>query len=230
MKKIVFNLIVCFFIILTVVGCSNDNKNNEGNNTSTGTNENSSEPTYSPDELSKNITNEVATAKNGSLLVIAKNNNKVAVDMEIEVEFYDENNMIIGSDSNIISAVGANAEIAIEMWDTPDSFNDYKLYIDVEQTSNTAYFDKIELTHNNNNEEIIVQVKNNSEDTIEYMSVSVVYYQGEQVVGIEEDSEFDIKSGRSANFTISYPYDKNYDDVNFDNYKVFVNEAYSYNW
>ena len=27
-----------------------------------------------------------------------------------------------------------------------------------------------------------------------------------------------------------FPNDSNYDDVDFDNYKIIINEAYNYNW
>ena len=148
--------------------------------------------------------------------------------MDIEVEFYDADGTSVGSDSSCLNGVGAGAEIAVEMFSTPESFDSYKIDIDVEPTTNVSYFDQVELTHNNNGEEIVVQVKNNSQDVIDYTNVSVVYYQGDEVVGFNYDLEFSTETGESSNFILYFPYDNNYDDVSFDSYKVFINEAYSF--
>ncbi len=225
-----FVLSILFVGLLT--GCSNDAEPNSigTNSNSNGSSSGSQNGNYSSSELEKNITSSGAVTELGKLVVFVKNNNKLTVDMEIEVEFYDANGTIVGSDSEDLQAVGVNGEIAVEMWSTPASFDNYKIYVDVEQTDEISYYDQVEVTHNNNGKEIAVQVKNNSQDVIEFITVSVVYYQGDKVVGIDDSIESDIKSGRSANFNLAFPYNKKYKDVKFDNYKVFVNEAYSYNW
>lgn len=237
MKKKLLSLLVLTFVFIAVTGCGNNSAkpNSTGSNTSSGTNtnnnsSNSKTPQKSGADLEKNIKSSGAVTDLGKLVVFVTNGNDVPVDMEIEVEFYDANGTIVGSDSEDLQAVGAKADIAIDMWSTPDSFDNYKIYVDVKQTTNYSYFDKLELTHNNNGKEIAVQVKNNSNDTIEYITVSVVYYQGDKVVGYDDDIQSDIKAGRSGNFTLDFPYNKRYDDVHFDNYKVFITEAYSYNW
>lgn len=238
MKKNLLTLFILVVLVVGLTGCSDKQENSSGTNTSTGTNNssvnnnnnNNNNQNVSGSELEKNITSSGAVTDLGKLVVFVKNNNKVAVDMEIEVEFYDANGTIVGSDSDDLQAVGANAEIAIDMWSTPSSFDNYKIYVDVEQADEISYFDNVELVHNNNGKEIAVQIKNNSNDTIEYITASVVYYQGDKVVGYDDSIESDIKSGRSANFTLDFPYNKNYKNVKFDNYKVFITEAYSYNW
>lgn len=235
MKKKLISLFVVGILLIGMTGCSGKNESSSGTNTSTGTNNNSSvnggsQQNIAGSELEKNITSSGAVTDLGKLIVFVKNDNKVAVDMEIEVEFYDANGTIVGSDKDDLQAVGANAEIAIDMWSTPTSFDNYKIYVDVEQTDEMSYFKDLELTHNNNGKEIAVQIKNNSNDTIEYITASVVFYQGDKVVGYDDSIQSDIKSGRSANLNFDFPYNKNYKDVKFDTYKVFITEAYSYNW
>lgn len=238
MKKNLLNItgkimlaVLCMGLL---VGCSNDSKESSTGKkpNGTGSNDNEQKEESQGVDLGKKITTTGTVLKDGKLLVIAKNNNKVAVEMEIEVEFYDADGKIVGSDKQQLFAVGPNREIAVQMYDTPDNFDNYKIYADAEKAeeSYTTYFDQIEVVHNNNGEEIIVQVKNNSKDVIDEMDVSVVYYQGDKAVGIDYDMESEIKSGRSANFTFYYPEDQNYNEVKFDSYKVFVNEAYTFAW
>ena len=216
----IYSVILMLVLLLTVTGCKQN-----GAPDITGSNN----PNTTVD-LGDNVTSSSEVSEQGKLIVLAKNNNKVPVDVEFEVEFYDAEGTIVGSDSNELVAVGSGAEVAVEMWSTPENFDNYKVYVDAEETNEIAYFDKVTLTQNNNGEEIVAQVTNNSEDAIEYITVSVVYYREGKVVGIDDGIESDIKAGRSANFNLIYPYDKNYEDISFDDYKVFVTEAYSYNW
>lgn len=214
-----------------LVGCSNNSKESSIGKkpNGTGSNDNEEKEDSKDADLGENVKVSGEVGKDGRLVVIAKNNNKVAVEMEIEVEFYDANGKIVGSDTEYYFAVDPNREVAGQMYDTPEKFDNYKIYVDAKKTYNiTTYFDKVEVDHNNNGEEIIVQVKNNSKDVIEGIMVSVVYYQGDKIVGYEYDMDMDVKSGRSANLKVPYPYDKDYNDIQFDNYKVFVVDAHSY--
>ena len=81
---------------------------------------------------------------------------------------------------------------------------------------------------NNNGENIIVQVKNNSGTVIDSMEVAVIYYKDGKAIGYDYDLESSVKADRSANFELDYPTDKNYREIPFDTYKVFLNSAESY--
>lgn len=216
-----------------LVGCSNNSKESSigKNPNNTGSNDNEEKEEHKSDDLGKNIKTSSAVGKDGRLIVIAKNNNKETVEMEIEVEFYDANGKIVGSDDESFFAVGPNREAAYRVYDTPENFDNYKIYVDAEEAEDVVtYYDKIEVVDNDNGKEIVVQVKNKSKDTIDEISVAVVYYQGDKIVGLASDMDTEIKSGRSANLSLYYTYDKNYYNVKFDSYKVFVNEAYTLNW
>lgn len=225
MKKKVVSLLTIVFGVLLVSGCAPKVPNSTGNNTSSGTV--NSKPT---EQLEKNIKSSGALTESGKLVVFAKNNNKVSIDLNIEVEFYDESGTLVGSDKESLYSVGAGSEVAVELYDTPSSFAKYEIYTDATVESITkSYADSIEITHNKT-ENVVAQVKNNSDDVISAMQVAIVYYQGDKVVGYDYGYESDIKPGRSGNFNFSNPYNSNYDDISYDNYKIFVNEAYSYKY
>ncbi len=219
--------ITIFVTALIVVFLFDGESKSNSSNTASGTNEPQLD-SHTSEQISENITSSGGLTEEGILVVFSKNENEVPIDMEIEVEFYDEAGLIVGSGSTSLSAVGTGSEVATEIYSTPEKFDDYKIYVDGEISEKTSYFDKIEIIHNNNGEEIIVQVKNNSEDLIDWISVSVVYFQGDDVVGISSDLDVEIESGRAGNFTLYFPYDENYDDVSFESYKVFVNEVYTW--
>ncbi len=215
-------LLICLIFFFT--------KDKNPTNTSSGTNTSgSTKNDLTPAALQKNISYTSALTKNGSLVVFVKNSNKVVVELEVEVEYYDANGLLVKSDSDSLYAVDSNNEVAIEFWLTPDSFDNYKIYVDVNATNAISYSNKLEIVHNNTGKEITVQVKNPTENIIDNIGVSIVYYLNDQVVGIDTDSAYDIKPNRSGNFEFNYPTDRRYNNVLFDKYKVFVNEAYSNN-
>ena len=146
MRKKILSLIILAFVFVALTGCGNNSAtpNFTGSNTSVGTNannnsSNSNTQQKSETDLEKNIKSSGAVTDLGKLVVFVTNGNDVAVDMEIEVEFYDANGIIVGSDSEDLQAVGAKADIAIEMWSTPESFDNYKIYVDVKQTTNYSF-------------------------------------------------------------------------------------------
>lgn len=232
-KKIL--LLVIFMLIIIVGGCGNNTTNPSYAGKNTGSGSNISSGNSIPNKnilvnLNENIKTSGAITDLGKLVVFVTNDNNVPVDMDIEVEFYDANGNILGSGSDDLSAVGAKSEVAVDIWSTPENFDTYKIYVDVVQTTKISYFNNIELVHNNNGKDIVVQVKNNSSDVIDYITVSVVYFQNDKVVGFDESIQSDTNPGRAANFILDYPYNKQYRNVYFDSYKVYVKEAYSYNW
>ena len=131
MKKLYLLLVVASLTLAIVTGCSNNGGNNEGTNTSTGTNDqsgnNSTQQGEATSNLAQNVSSSGAITKEGKLIVFIKNNNNTAVDLDIEVEFYDADGMIAGSDSDILMGVGANNEVAVEMYGTPEEFDNYKI-------------------------------------------------------------------------------------------------------
>lgn len=212
-------LLLCLAaMMLFVTGCD------KGGGEATGGND-----IYKENEkLTDKIKSEVFQMANGELVAIIKNDNKQVVDIDITVEFYDENNQFIKEAEEFAFGVGAGKEVAVSFYDTPENFATYKLYADANKGYAITFYDKIELTHSNNGENIIVQVKNNSGTVIDSMEVAVVYYKDGKAIGYDYDLESSVKADRTANFELDYPTDKNYREIPFDTYKVFLNSAESY--
>jgi hypothetical protein len=217
MKKKI--LLLCLAaMMLFVTGCD------KGGGEATGGNDIHKEN----EKLTGEIKSEVFQMANGELVAIIKNDNKQVVDLDITVEFYDENNQFIKEAEEFVFGVGEGREVAVNFYDTPENFATYKLYADANKSYSTTFYDKVELTHSNNGENIIVQVKNNSGTVIDGMEVAVVYYKEEKAIGYDYDLESSVKVDRTANFELDYPTDKNYTEIPFDTYKVFLNSAESY--
>ena len=230
MGKKLLKLIMLGLLIINLTGCKKEKCQCDTalTNTYVGTNGNANEQHYTSEELEKNIKTSGVVAEDGNLIIFTTNENQVNVDMTFEISFYDADGKIVGSDKEYLRSVGPNSETAIRIWLLPDYYDSYTIYVDAEQSGAKCYIDQIELSHNNNGENVLAQIKNNSQDIIETITVSVVYYKDNQPIGINIDYESDIKPERLANFTFSYPRNKNFKKINFDSYKIFINEVYSY--
>ena len=188
------------------------------------------EKEYTKEELTNGITHEEFKALSGDFIVVAKNTNSVVVDLTFEVEYYDENNSLIKSGKTYLTAVSPSSEVAVEIFDVPESYSSYKAYVDAEQSNYAkSYTDQLEVS-DRMTDEVVAQVKNNSNETIDFMETAVIFYKGDEVAGFDDAIATEIKPGRYGNFSFYNPYDKNYADIEFDSYKVYVNSAYSYNY
>lgn len=247
-SKIVYISIIAVLVVIILIFAfsshddsnkSNNNENNnsgvvdkeESNNTSSSSNDNVGKVNYDFTGNENNVEYKITFSNDGNMIIIARNNNSGVVDIEFEVEFYDKDNNLVGNESSSVDAVSKSSNFALELDEVPESYKSYKVYVDVEETDNESYTNKLKATHKDNGENIVVQVKNDTGKEIEYIEVAIIYYKDNKVVGYDDSLESEIKSGRSANFEFDYPYNYDtWDEVDFDEYNVFINEAYSYTW
>ncbi len=180
------------------------------------------------ERLTDKITSEAYQLGNGTMIAIAQNNNDIDVDIEFEIEFYDKNNQFLSVSKDFSFGVSPKKEIVAYFYDVPENYDHFKLYSDATKSQGITFFDKVELTHSNSGKEILVQAKNTTETVIDTIKVGVVYYKEEKPIGYTYSIESSVKPQRMANFELEYPKDKNYQDIQFDSYKVFLNAAESF--
>ena len=222
MKKKICSFLLCGFLILSLSGCGND-PNTNNSNQARGTN-NKNE--FNAETIEKNISiTGSAEAEDGTLVAIVKNNNKESVSLEVEAVFYDENGDSVGSDTNYLSIYN-NQEMACNFYNTPSDYSNYEINIKAEDNYYNNYSNQVDIKDNNTGEQITVQVTNNAGEDIEYVDTAVVFYRDGKIVGYDEDYSDDLRDEKTATFNINYPYNENYYDVTFDEYKVYVS-AYS---
>ena len=208
-----------------------DNKDKDTNNKDNNSNHSSSSgSTTGKNEKASNVEYSVFQTIRNENIMIGKNTNNGINDIEIEVEFYDKDDNFLGSSNEDLESVTKNSEFAVELYGSPENYDHYKVFVEVEESDDYSYTDKLKATSNDTGEKIVGQIKNTTDDEIEYIEIAIVYYKDKKVVGHSDTLESAVKPGRTANFEFEYPYDNSYDDVEFDTYKVFINEAYTFNW
>lgn len=214
MKKII---IICLLLI-TLTGCKDERLNQRNE-----------QEFISEDKLSEKITME-SSIINDSLLLFITNNNKTTIDMDIKVEFYNKKDKVVSTEEDIYSAIKDKKELVV-IFDIYKEYEYYKVFIESEKSAFISYEDKINITEENNidNNQINFKITNNAEEAIEYLELAIIYYKENKIVGYDYNFVTNFKKSGTTSIDFSYPYNANYDLVEYDNYKLFINEACTYN-
>lgn len=183
--------------------------------------------TYDPEIAKEKINVTSQFGEDGKDVVIIKNNNDVDIyDFEIEALFYDKDDNLLGSSKRVLDIFEKGQESATKFDDTPSNSEKVKFNIRLgKSTYYESHLSEMKLVHNNTGKQIVIQITNNSTKKIEMLPLGVVFYKNGEIVGYSDYEEYDLTSGDTATINISYPYDKSFDDVKFDDYKVFIKEA-----
>ena len=216
MKKKLFIFLLCGFLALSLSGC--------GNNSSDSTSQGES---TSAEDLEKNISvAEEGITESNLLVIVVSNDNDESVYVEVEAVFYDEDGNALNSETTYMS-IYSNSEMACYFYNTPSDFDTYEINFDADNSYYEDYSDQVEITDNDTGSQVTVQATNNSSETIESIDVAVVFYRDGTIVGFDEDFSYDLDAGKTDTFNIYYPFDENYENVEYDEYKVYFS-AYNF--
>ena len=225
-------------IFLVTSGGKKDNSDTK-DNTNTNTNEKTDTNTKQDDNektdsktLADNIEYKDFKLDSGEIILQIKNNNKVPVSLEANIEFINKDNVVVDHESGYSFGFDPDREVIIYFYDSEKEYDNYKISFDVEkelyyesQINNINVVDK----DDKENEEVVVTVTNNSNKKLEELRIGVLFYKNGKAVGYDEDSEYDVDAGKAIALYIDYPYVGYGNTFEFDEYKLFVLRAYSSN-
>ena len=216
----IFSIIFFIVVLLLVTGCSPKQNSSVDSNITREIKDYSEQIVETQDGFTVN----------NNLVVIARNNATEIVDLTIIVDFYDVSNTLINSEKSYYNGVGPGVEVATQIIGTPANYYRHEISFEAKSSIYTKTFvNDIKLTHKKDLT-VFAKIKNNTKEVINYISASVVYYQGNIIVGYDTKSVFDVKSGQGTDINFYQPNDSSYNEVPYDNYRIFINEAYSYNY
>lgn len=194
--------------------------------------EETAEATPATGTIDNIVMEQVGITKAGDLVIKVTNNNEVPVCIEgVEADFKDaDGNFAYKEDSmNWYIGIPANSYTMTYLWGYDENFSQYpEVSFKAELTNiadNFVYSD-VEITSNDTGSQIAVTCKNNSESTLDRVSVNVVYYLGDEIVGVESGSDSStLTVGSEAYINVDYPRDSDYNDVAFDGFEVYLLQA-----
>lgn len=162
--------------------------------------------------------------------LITNDSTKQIGELEIQFLFYDAEGKIIGTASDGHDAILPNSTVTafVSNIDVPQSYArvDYKLTVDADANSGYKnHAPKVNIETNLGENCVILQITNNAEVDIEELEYSVVFYKDGKITGMGFGIDvYDISSGGKVIEEYSSW------GVDFDSYKVFINQAHTFGW
>ncbi len=178
------------------------------------------------DSIEKNISVKTEIAEDGLIAVFITNNNKVTVsEIELEVLFYDSDKKVVdlGEDGHDVVLPGYTVVSRIEPPEDGYATLDTKITAEVDEDSSYEnHSEEVDLKYNFGSDNVIIQMTNNSDVTIEELEYIVLLYKGDKLVTIDyEEDVYDLKPGKTATEKCLV-----YDDC--DTAKVYLNQAHTF--
>lgn len=172
---------------------------------------------------------------NKSLIVLLENQNADNMcNILLYVIFYDGENKPIMVDKENINYLGSNSKYYVSIDKVPENFERYDFLLMKEDFyynyNYNSYKNDISFETYKNDNNIVIKGKNNSNEKIDKLSFTVVYYdESGKIIGIQEANEYDIKKNKEFSITAYNLYKKDdYEYVDFSTYEVILNNAYKY--
>lgn len=158
-----------------------------------------------------------------TILFIIENTSSKTLSGDLEVEFYDVNNNILGTAKEIVT-VSPNGEgyVYVDSYDIKQGYASYKTNISVSDFSKVVKVIDIknnDLVSNLVEDELVIQYKNNGSDVLQSITIFALFYSGDKLVYVDTDSEFDISAGNNANLSM-YLYDFVRNNISYDRYEL----------
>lgn len=219
--------------IILLTGGSKDSENNENNsNNEYNTINNNSEKEPVKGSLEKNIKYKEIELED-EIILILENNNKEDIYLDAKIEYYDENNTVVDYEDDMIFAFPAGEKTVAVFYKTDRTYKNYEITLEAEKGRYYIAHQKdlkISSRDDKENEEITVTVTNNANVELDTLRVAVLFYKDGKVVGYDYDSQYKVAAGKSFALYLRYPYvgyDKTFE---FDNYEIYVEDAFSLNY
>ncbi len=155
------------------------------------------------------------------LTLVLKNNSDTHCQLNISVDFYDEDDNIVDTQDGRIDVFSADTENAL-YFSSNDKFTTYKYEIRVSEPEE-YYFsvnDKLSCAVNTATDKAIISATNNGDETAKYVEYFALFFKNDKLVytnwGYVGDDDSEIKPGRTEKDTATC-----YED--FDSVKVYLN-------
>lgn len=189
---------------------------------------------FNEQEAVNNVTYQTYRTRDG-IVIIAKNNYKYTMQLDIDCVYYDEYGVMLGKSSDDCYAVGTGKECALFCNNPHDSnyhdvnYASFKINIKASEAHAIDNSSAITCDGNFGSDNVMVNVTNNGQHS-EYTKIAVVYYKAGQVIGYEYHYAGVENPGSTDYLQFRFPYDEEYNTIYPDNFKIYVNESYRYDW
>lgn len=174
---------------------------------------------------------------NRGVLQIVKNNYSFPMELHATIVYYDADNQMIDKSSAANYHFEKGKECVLFFYAPIDSDYNYVAYdhYKITYSASAISFTKsnlkdIKIESNIGADNVMVEVTNDGDSTCEYTQIYIIFYKDGEVVGYDYRYANVNDPGSIDYLDFSFPYDESYDTIDIDDYSVYVNYSYSYDF
>lgn len=160
------------------------------------------------------------------------NNDEVLSQMNLYVIFYDGDNNPIEVQTKNITILEKNGKNYFTIYNTPKECETYQFLLEKKYFYNdyVSYVNDISFETSKEDDEIIINGKNNSDKKINIITFSVIYYdENGKILKISDENTYDVKKNKEFSLKCYNPYDnRSYEKIEYASYDVILTSAYTY--
>lgn len=164
------------------------------------------------------------------VVIIAKNNYPYTVRLETDCVYYKNSIMVRkGTCDSVYLEPGR--ECALQAWVYDTTWDSYKIHMNVEKAEDiiTNASNIVVSSNFGDDYNVLASVRNNGKK-VSYTNIAVVYYQNGRIVGYD-NAYADVDNLGSVDYIeLHHPYNRYYEDIYTDSYKIYVNYSYAHDW
>lgn len=236
MKKL-FALLLAIAVV-GMAGCSGDTPQTDNNDNNDGygivDRDRDSGAAYG-DKKTENVDVEAVRDKvdikavptlDGDVCAFITNNSDVVIDeLEVQVNYLGSNGQIIDLDTDGHDMILPGYTVVSRL-DAPDDYDSLTTECEIgleEHPSYENHSEQVEVSSNEGDDCIIVQIKNNSDVMIDEIEYVVVLYNGDKVVSVSyENDVMDVAAGKTVTEKVDTFREQ------FDRFEVYLNQAHTF--
>lgn len=162
----------------------------------------------------------------GSLLLLVENKSSRIAGVDVEIEFYDSSNQILGTDVIYVN-VAPNSEryALVSKYSVKEGYATVKFNlstIDYTEIMDLKKVKESDVTKNELEDEIVLQYKNNTEYEMDF-EVVTLFYSNNEIVYADYDSDSFVEAGQNANLEVDLYY---LEGITYDRYEIHAYAEY----
>lgn len=216
-------VLIAAAVIIFVCLSSNDDEKSTNNTSGNKTNNIS---VNTKNDYSEDIEYEIFEV-NGEDWIKFKNTSSEALDIEMNVKFYDKDKKPVGSDKVYAFCLDKGATYYDKLYITAD-YDSYEVDIEAEKAeySKSLKNEKFEIVDNVVSDDIYVEIRNNTSYEISNIELLIKYYKNGKLVALDTNDDYRISPDKTASFEFYVPYGENYKLIEYDKIEYEILTVY----
>ena len=189
------------------------------------------EPDVDVESIKANIDIRAVPTMDDTVCAFITNNNDIVIDeLDVQINYLDESGQVIdmGEDWHDMVLPGYTVVSRI---DAPDDYASMDVQCNIEIGAHPGYenhSNDVEVTANQGEDCVIVQITNNSDVEIEEVEYVVVFYKGDEIVSVEYPQDVnDVGAGETVTEKVGTSLIDAFLD-GYDRFEVYLNQAHTF--